>query len=166
MPEVVYGVLTAHPTHLVRNPEPERTVRFNEPNACNLCHLQRSVNWSLEQQDRLWGGHRPRGGPAFEAPELIRALAQGDVVYRTLLFHHIRKQRLAGVDGLFLAGLEDPYATVRRFAARALQASRSPQQPSEDAWQRLLLAEGVRVPPELEALRRAAQPEEPFEFGE
>jgi predicted CXXCH cytochrome family protein len=166
MPQVVYGVLTAHPTHLIRNPEPERTVRYNLPNACNLCHLERSVNWSLEQEERLWGGSRPRGGEAFDRPEVLRALAQGDVVYRTLVLHHVEKRRLRGVDGLLLAGLQDPYHSARRFAARALEAGRAQSPASEEAWEQRLLAEGVRVPAEFGALRGAGPAEEPFEFGE
>jgi hypothetical protein len=166
MPEVVYGVLTVHPTHLIRNPEPERTVRFGMPNACNLCHLEKSVNWSLEEEERLWGRPQIRGGPAFDQPEILRALAQGDVVYRTLILSHAEKRRLHGVDGLFLAGLQDPYSAVRRFATRALTATRSPGSRSEPEWIALLEAEGTRAPAAFFDLRRAAGPEEPFEFGE
>src|SRR5262249_24412960 len=146
---------TVHPTHLIRNPEPERTIRYNEPNACNLCHLQRSVNWSVEQEQRLWGGApRPRGPAQFDQPEALRALALGDVVYRTILLYQIQKQRLHGLDGLLLAGLQDPYSSVRRFSAQALTTIRA-EALSEEALEQTLRSEGVQVPAELQGLRSA-----------
>ncbi len=54
MPKIVYGVMAAHRTHDITIPRPEDTVQFAKPNACNLCHAEKSVNWAIAETRRLW----------------------------------------------------------------------------------------------------------------
>ncbi len=47
MPRVVYGIMSIHPTHDITVPDPQLTFAQLVPNACNQCHLDRSVNWAV-----------------------------------------------------------------------------------------------------------------------
>ena len=54
MPQIVFGVMSAHRTHDITIPRPEETVRFDKPNACNQCHIDWSVNRAIAATKRLW----------------------------------------------------------------------------------------------------------------
>lgn len=151
MPELVYGVMSIHPSHLIRNPDPGRTVEFGMPNACNLCHLDRSVNWAAEQMSRLFGKPARSGDITFDAPELMRGFTQGDVVYRVVLLDAMRRQGLR--HELIEANAKaDPFGVVRRFGARLDGTDETRLAPEDIAL--------------FEQLRASAPPPQPFEFGE
>lgn len=151
MPEVVYGVMSIHPTHLIRNPDPGRTLREGMPNACNLCHLDQSVNWAANAMDLLFGKTAALGDDQFDTPELLRGFAQGDAVYRVVLLEMMARQ------GLRHATIEshakmDRFGVVRRFQDRL------------DGKKVINL--GPAGEDLFEALRASAPPAQPFEFGE
>ena len=77
MPRVVYGVMAVHPSHEITVPAPSLTVTDGMPNACNQCHLDRSVNWAIRESKRLWperyGAATASGDSQFELPEGPRA---------------------------------------------------------------------------------------------
>jgi predicted CXXCH cytochrome family protein len=151
MPEVVYGVMSAHPTHLIRNPDPGRTVRSGMPNACNLCHLEQSVNWASKHIEERFGTPGTRGGPAFDTPELLRGFAQGDAVYRVLLLDAMRRQGLRH-ELIESEAAMDGFGVVRRFGKRLDGAQHIELDAHAQDWFR--------------QLRAAAPPSQPFEFGE
>lgn len=87
-PETVYGHLTFQRTHEISIPNPALTITKNLPNACNLCHVDKSVNWAISASQRLWGIYFRDAQVArdakFNQPETLRALAEGDVFARAL----------------------------------------------------------------------------------
>ena len=54
MPKVVTGVLDAFADHALDVPAPENTVRHGIPNACNLCHANRSAQSMAKAMARWW----------------------------------------------------------------------------------------------------------------
>jgi hypothetical protein len=133
MPQIVYGVMSAHRTHDITNPNPTETVRFDKPNACNQCHLDWSVNRAIAETKRLWpktfAGSQP-GSARFDEPEGQRALFQGDAVMRALT----AAAMLPTTDvtaPLMLEAMQDRYPIVRYFAANAL-AAQHPALPKPD----------------------------------
>ena len=86
MPKIVYGVMAAHRTHDISVPRPDDTVQFDKPNACNLCHVDKSVNRAIaETQAPLAGGLRAqRGGHALRRTRRPARLFAGDAVVRAL----------------------------------------------------------------------------------
>jgi hypothetical protein len=133
MPQIVYGVMSAHRTHDITNPNPAETVRFNKPNACNQCHLDWSVNRAIAETQRLWPKTftgSQAGGEPFNEPEGQRALFQGDAVMRALT----AAAMLPATDvtaPLLLEAMQDRYPIVRYFAANAL-AAQYPALPKPD----------------------------------
>jgi len=133
MPQIVYGVMSAHRTHDITVPRPGETVRFDKPNACNQCHLDWSVNRAMAEAQRLWPktfAGSATGGERFDEPEGQRALFQGDAVVRALT----AAAMLPATDvtaPLLLEAMQDRYPIVRYFAANAL-AAQYPALPKPD----------------------------------
>lgn len=134
MPRVVYGVMSIHPTHEITVPDPGLTVSAGVPNACNQCHLDKSVNWAIASAGDLWPrrfGGRPKSAPSqedpFDQPEGARALFAGDALTRALA-----AEALAGggpvqpdpqwTRPLLVEAFADNYPIVRFFAAQGLAA--------------------------------------------
>jgi predicted CXXCH cytochrome family protein len=60
MPKTTYALLKSIRSHRVTSPEPQHFEGLAPsdaaPNACNLCHLDRSLEWSAEWMQKWWGG--------------------------------------------------------------------------------------------------------------
>jgi predicted CXXCH cytochrome family protein len=165
MPKVVYGVMSLHPSHLIRSPDPTRTTRHNMPNACNNCHLDRGVNWAIDAANRMWQRDLAVGSGSFDTAEMVRGMATGDVVYRTTLLAHLADSPHPDREpGLLLAALEDPFYIVDHFARRILER-RHPDAIGRD-WAGFLRARGYRLPEDFQVLRGQRVTDPPFEFGE
>jgi predicted CXXCH cytochrome family protein len=132
MPRMVYGLLETHPSHRIQSPEPARAWRHDMPEACTLCHLDRSAPWAAREWSRLFAKELPTdvpAGAAFALPESVRVLAGGDVVQRVVALRSMTEERSYTRDArarlwivpLLLFGLEDDYAAVRHFAWRGLR---------------------------------------------
>ncbi len=64
MPRVVMGIDRYVRTHRISSPTDPRIIASAGPNACNLCHLDRPISWTL---DELRAGWDVRLSPAQEA---------------------------------------------------------------------------------------------------
>ena len=131
MPKVVYGVMTFHPTHDITVPVPQLTAAQGVPNACNQCHLDKSVNWAIAETKRLWPdrykGNSPSSDAAFDLPEGPRALFMGDAVTRALAANALGgngplKPDASWAAPYLLEAFTDHYPIVRYFAANGLKA--------------------------------------------
>ncbi|MEO6390911.1 MAG: cytochrome c3 family protein [Pyrinomonadaceae bacterium] len=131
MPRVVYGVMSFHPTHDISIPRPDLTVTRSVPNACNLCHLDRSVNWAIESSRRLWPAQfaaaQPAKDPMFNEAEGPRMLFAGDALTRAMAAEAMSGGGAVNHDpnwtGPFLLeAFNDNYPIVRYFAANGLAA--------------------------------------------
>ncbi len=139
MPKITFGVMEAHRTHDISVPRPGDTVAFGKPNACNQCHLDKSVNWSIRETSRLWV--RPAlaagdGREQFNEPEAARAIAAGDALVRGLTARALGamvadKSSVDFAGPLLLHAMRDRYPIVRYFAANGL-ASIDPGRPKPD----------------------------------
>lgn len=126
MPEVVYGVQSIHKTHLIANPDPELTASKSVPNACNQCHVDRSVNWAIQQTKSLWpekyGALQTAADKQFDLPEGARSLFAGDALMRALaadaIWKHADQNWAAPLLAEAFSG--DNYPVVRYFAANGL----------------------------------------------
>lgn len=147
LPKTVFGLLSLHPSHRIDNPEPSRVWRHQMPDACTLCHTDRSAVWAATERAK-WPGapslenlrlQSPRNASAtgglptdvsFQLAESVRALLAGDVVQRAVAAESLGAAasytaepaaRLWAAPFLMLA-MEDRYPAVRRIAHRSLKA--------------------------------------------
>lgn len=138
MPYTVYGLLKGIRNHRIDSPRvTPGALAFggNErPNACNLCHVDRSLGWTAQQlaQWRRPAGAPPaparaEAAPSDDTPAAITWLMSGDAVLRALAAWHFgwqatQQPAAASAAVPYLAQeLDDPYAAVRYVAGHALQ---------------------------------------------
>jgi predicted CXXCH cytochrome family protein len=133
MPKVTYGIRGIHPTHRIEVPEPSKAWRYEMPEACTLCHTDRSARWAAESLRKQQGQPPPDNLPAdsaFMTAESVRTLLAGDVVQRAVAASALgeaqsyTQQPLARLWAVpfLLRAMEDNYATIRRLAWLSLQA--------------------------------------------
>ena len=144
MPRVVYGVMSVHPTHQITVPSPAATASASVPNACNQCHLDKSVNWAIAESKRLWPvryqSAYKSADDQFDLPEGPRALFAGDALTRALAAEAIGGGGPIAPDKKWAApflveALSDSYPIVRFFAADGLatmSATMNPNLPKPD----------------------------------
>ncbi len=129
MPHTTYGLLKAIRSHRVSSPDVAVTLATGRPNACNLCHLDRTLAWTAEKLSAWYGK------PAVPVPEEHRRFAaaavwalKGDAGQRALLAWHMGwepARTASGRDWLapFLGqALDDSYSAVRYIAHRSLKS--------------------------------------------
>ena len=128
MPYTSYGLLKAIRSHTVSSPSVAETVGAGRPNACNLCHLDKTLAWTGAAL-QAWYGTPP---PALTDDETAVAAGllwamRGDAGQRALAawaFGWAPAQEASGTSWMapHLAELlNDPYEAVRYVAYRALR---------------------------------------------
>ncbi len=126
MPHTSYSLMKATRSHQVDSPDVAVTLRTGRPNACNLCHLDRSLGWVARRLEDWYDAPGPTL-PDDDVAASVRWLLTGDAGQRALVawsFGWRPAREASGDDWLapYLAHLlEDPYPAVRYVAARALE---------------------------------------------
>ncbi len=121
MPKTSYALLSAVRSHRIDSPDVGVTLATGRPNACNLCHLDRSLAWTAQMLTEWYG--RPSPPVPDDLPVALRDGLAGDAGVRALIADALGS-RDARVPDFRTALLEqmanDPYAAVRRIAERSL----------------------------------------------
>ena len=128
LPYTTYGLQKAIRSHRVSSPSVDAEVATGRPNACNTCHLDRSLDWTQIQLERDYGVPRV---PLAEATRHVAAgphwIAVGDAGVRALAAWYMGwepARQASGSDWMapYLAEvLADPYAAVRGVGFRSLR---------------------------------------------
>jgi nitrate/TMAO reductase-like tetraheme cytochrome c subunit len=128
MPRTSYGLLKSMASHKISVPSVSETSVVGRPNACNLCHLDKSLGWTAAQLKRLYDIDSPELSDDFKNIELSLLMGvRGDAGQRALVAGAIDWQaaRNASSPGILppLLGvlMDDPYDAVRYMAGRALK---------------------------------------------
>ena len=124
MPYTSYGLLKAIRSHTVGSPSAAETAEVGRPNACNLCHLDKTLAWTAERLDAWYGVPAPplRDGDRTVAAGLRWMLA-GDAGQRALTAWSMGwgpAQEASGTTWMVPhlgEALGDPYDAVRFIAA-------------------------------------------------
>jgi predicted CXXCH cytochrome family protein len=127
MPHTTYALFSAIRNHQIESPDLAGSVQHGTPNACNLCHLDRTLAWT---QERLveWYGYEPQT-LSYEQQNIAAALnwlLNGHAAQRVIVAWHMGwkpAQEASGDDWLapFVAKLlADPYGVVRYVAEHSL----------------------------------------------
>ncbi len=141
MPNTAWSLLKATRDHEIRVPDPSADHAAGRPLACNLCHLDRPLDWSVAAMGRWWperfrtprpaDGHATGQGaapPPTRVAASVRWLLSGEPGLRALAAWHLAWGPALAISGrdwqvpLLTLALDDPYAAVRRTAARSLRA--------------------------------------------
>jgi hypothetical protein len=128
MPYTSYGLLKAMRSHRIDSPDAAVSAQTGRPNACNLCHLDKSLGWTASMLERDWGKRAP---PLDEDQSQISSTVllglSGDAGQRALIAWALgwgpaqRASKLASASALLGILMDDPYDAVRYVAARSLR---------------------------------------------
>lgn len=129
MPFTTYGVLKAIRSHQVSSPSVADDLATGRPNACNLCHLDKTLGWTASHL-RAWHGQKepPLAPGSNETSHALRLAITGDAGQRALLAWHFSWPPALQVSGTNWIQpalgqlLDDPYAAVRCVAERSLRS--------------------------------------------
>ena len=129
MPHTTYGLLKAIRSHHIDNPSVQSSLDTGRPNACNLCHLDQSLEWAGEHLTAWYDQPKPRlNREQREVAASLLWLLKGDAGQRALLAWHYGwepAQLASGDDWMPFAvaqGLVDPYSAVRFISYRSLKS--------------------------------------------
>ena len=131
MPKLVMGIDRYVRTHRISSPTNPQLLADGSPNACNLCHLDRSIDWTIDELDRGWETKLARelAPKASAMAKTYRDDAVGEVwlaskspALRLVATQaYARNPKLAAfVLPQLRAGLQDPLAYVRAWTQLAL----------------------------------------------
>jgi predicted CXXCH cytochrome family protein len=126
MPHTTYGVLKAIRSHQVSSPRVADDISSGRPNACNLCHLDKTLAWTQDYLHR-WHGQdeTPLTETATNLSHAVRLSVAGDAGQRVLLAWHLGWEPALKISGTnWIAPVlgqlfDDPYAAVRLVAERS-----------------------------------------------
>jgi hypothetical protein len=129
MPYTTYGLLKTIRSHQISSPSMEATVATGRPNACNLCHLDRTLAWTSDYLARWYGA--PPSALSDEDRTIAASLVtllKGDAGQRAIVARSMGwTPAVQASGGGWMAPyltllLTDPYDAVRYIAGRSLRA--------------------------------------------
>lgn len=129
MPHTVYGILKTCRTHTISSPSVATTIQTGRPNACNLCHLDHTLEQTADQLAEWYGQQKPEltADQKSTAASLLHFLT-GDAAQRVLqvnAFAWKPAQEASGTQWMqfyLLLGMEDPYDAIRLISERAYKS--------------------------------------------
>lgn len=128
MPHTTYALLKGIRSHQIASPSMTASAKLGVPNACNLCHLDRTLAWTDEHLVRWYGR-----SPVSLTPEqqsvsaALLWLLKGHAAQRVIAAWHLGWEPALAVSGRdweapFQAQLlADAYGVVRYVADRSLR---------------------------------------------
>ena len=128
MPHTTYALLGAIRNHQVQSPSAERSIHHGVPNACNLCHLDQTLDWTQQQLAKRYGHESlPLSAEQRRTSAALLWLLKGHAAQRAIAAWHAGWQPARDTSGGgWLAPhlarlLDDPYGVVRHIANESLK---------------------------------------------
>lgn len=126
MPKVNEGLQDVVRTHTIYNPTEPRMIESNQANACNLCHVDQPINWTLRYLNEWYGKSYSETKIASNYP-----LREGSAAIGWLHSEHeptrmVAAGALADADAQWsipdlIRMLDDPFMLNRQFTQRWLE---------------------------------------------
>ena len=127
MPYTSYGLLRAVRSHVIDRPTVLSTINTGRPNACNLCHLDKTLKWTAEHLSDWYGQPKPQLAEEDQkVSATVKLLLTGDAGQRALAAFALGWQPALDASGndweapLLATMLEDPYPANRMISHRSL----------------------------------------------
>jgi predicted CXXCH cytochrome family protein len=128
MPHTTYGLLRAMRSHQVSVPRVQESLETERPNACNLCHLDRTLAWTASALQRWFGTPVP---PLNSDQRTVAAsvldVTRGEAGVRALTAWSMgwsAAQTASGSDWMapfLIELLDDEYPAIRFIAFQSLR---------------------------------------------
>jgi predicted CXXCH cytochrome family protein len=127
MPRINEGLQDAVRTHMIYSPTRSDMIEAGHPNACNLCHLDKPIDWTLKQLKEWFGKE-------YDEASIAEAYPQRELPVGIVWLNHASSEatRLVAVDAMTKANakwglaelvkvLDDEFLLNRQFAQKGLE---------------------------------------------
>jgi hypothetical protein len=128
MPYTSYGLLKTIRSHTISSPTATETAELGRPNACNLCHLDKTLGWTADRLQDWYATPVPAlGDDDRTVAASLLWLLKGDAGLRALAAQSMGwapAQATSGTSWMVPhlgEALDDPYEAVRFIAAASLR---------------------------------------------
>jgi len=126
MPRIVEGIQDIVRTHMIFSPTHPGMIAENHPNACNQCHVEKPIDWTITHLREWYGTEVSATSISSSYGEPAQPVAVG------WLKHDDPAVRLVGADALLrnratwaldelIGALDDPLMTNRKYAMSGLE---------------------------------------------
>ena len=166
MPRINEGMQDVVRTHTIFSPTNAAMIHANHPNACNQCHTDKSINWTIDYLEKWFDSkfddmkmqnqyaNRKQSaalGWLLSEDEAVRLVA-ADALFRT----KSEWDQDTRIQDALINALDDPYLLNRQFARRGFEGTLSVK--LMDYGYRFYMTPGEREKPmaELREALRAA----------
>lgn len=129
MPHTTYGLLSGIRSHQIDSPSVETHLKTGRPNACNLCHLNQTLEWSSSHLTKWYDHRQPKlDNDDKSISAMLKILLKGDAGQRAIAAWNMGREPARKASGgnwqapWLIRTMNDPYAAVRYIAHKALMA--------------------------------------------
>jgi hypothetical protein len=129
MPYTTYGLLKTLRSHQISSPSVTASIETGRPDACNLCHLDKTLQWTADQLQRLYGIRSPAlSADDREIAASLVWLLRGDAGQRAVVAQSMGWAPAQQASGTFWIApflsqlLDDPYEALRFIVGRSLRS--------------------------------------------
>jgi hypothetical protein len=126
MPRINEGIEDVVRTHTIYSPTRADMIEANHPNACNLCHADKPIDWTLRTLKTWYGATYQdqkitANYPQRDKPVGLGWLDSTNEAVRLVAAEAMTRNRDFWALPLLLGALDDPYLANRQFALKGLQ---------------------------------------------
>ena len=126
MPRINEGLQDLVRTHMIYSPTRPDMIEANHPNACNLCHTDRPIDWTARHLKDWYGAKLDEAKLAANYPDRSAGVAHGwlksdNPAVRLVGADAIARAKDRKAVPLLLKALDDSHLVNRQFAGRSLQ---------------------------------------------
>lgn len=126
MPRINEGVEDVVRTHMIYSPTRADMIEVNHPNACNLCHTDKPIDWTLRALKAWYGATYPDHKIMAHYPQREKPVGPGwleskNEAVRLVAVEALTRNRDFWALPRLLDALDDPFLVNRQFALKGLQ---------------------------------------------
>jgi predicted CXXCH cytochrome family protein len=126
MPRINEGMQDLVRTHTIFSPTEPRMLHGNQPNACNQCHTDKAIDWTLgylqQWYDKTYDPQRlAQAYPEREQPAAVGWLHSDNEAVRLVAADSLVRTESRWALGELLDALDDRFLVNRQFARKGLE---------------------------------------------
>jgi hypothetical protein len=126
MPRMTEGLQDVVRTHMIFSPTNIDMIERNHPNACNMCHTEQPIDWTLTHLKDWYGKTYSDkklsvSYPNRDAPVAINWLANRNASVRLIAADSLTRTKSFWAMDDLLKALDDPFLINRQFAGKGLE---------------------------------------------
>ncbi len=126
MPRINEGLQDVVRTHAIFSPTKREMIEANHPNACNLCHVEQPIDWTLKYLGQWYGAayseqKLAENYPHRKGPALVGWLKSRNEAVRLVAAGALGRSQDDSLTSELIDILDDPYLLNRQFARVSIE---------------------------------------------